>query len=543
MGAESGPGTPQPASARVEVARRPRIPLIWTIPLVAAVIAAFLAWHTWSQMGPTITITFETASGLEEGKTKIKYRDVALGVVKTVQLTRDLSHVVVSAQMDKEAEHHLTDGTQFWIENARVTAAGVSGLSTLVSGAYIGMLPGSGQRTREFVGLQTPPVLTMNVPGRRYSLKADTLGSISSGSPVIFRGIQVGQVLGHELDQNGRGVTIFVFVQAPYDALVHPRTHFWNASGIEASLGAGGVKIRTEGLVAVLIGGIAFDSPPGTEGVAEASPEGAVFPLYDTYDAIQEGQLTERIPFLARFQGSVEGLHPGAPVLMRGLQLGIVKSVQLEIDLDTSEITIPVVLEIQPQRAQLLGSGAASPERERAARMVARGLRAQLKSGNLLTGALEVSLDFFPDAPPAELTWEDGLPVIPTVPSDVQQLKADATKFMQSLAKAPIGELVADLRNGVQNLDRLLASKKIQEGVPDLVDNLNVTLVSARATLDRTEALIGTAGDAIGPDSTLRYELGRMIEELTRAARSLRTLADFLERDPNALIFGREKTP
>jgi paraquat-inducible protein B len=526
----------------VVFAQKPRIPIVWAIPIVAALVAAFLAWNTWSQLGPTITITFDAASGLEEGKTQVKYRDVSLGVVKTVTLSPDLSHVVVTAQMDKEATDHLTDGTKFWVESARLDASGVSGLSTLVSGVYVGMLPGPGKPTRTFDGQANPPVLTMNVPGRTYHLRADSLGSLAAGSPLYFRGLQVGEVLGYSLDPDDRGVTIFAFVRAPHDALIRPETHFWNASGIDVSLSASGIKVRTEGLVSVLLGGIAFDLPDGAKS-GEPSPEGAIFPLFSSFQAISEGQYTERIPFVARFDGSVEGLAPGAPVLMRGLQLGVVKSVNLEIDLDTNEVEIPVIFEIQPQRAILRGNYSESPQRERAAAMVAHGLRAQLQSGNLLTGSLQIGLDFFPDAPKTELTFENGLPVIPTVPSDIQELKQEATKFVQNLAKAPIGQLVTDLRNGVQSLDRVLASKKVQDGVPELVQNANAALVAARGTLERADTMIHNAGDVIGPDSALRYDLARMIEELTRTARSLSTLADFLERDPNALIFGKEKAP
>jgi paraquat-inducible protein B len=542
MDIDAGNGSGPPGSPRIVVARRPRVPLVWTIPIVAALVAAFLAWQTWSQMGPTITIVFEHASGLEEGKTPIKYRDVSLGVVKTVRLSPDLSHVIVTAQMDEDAEDHLTEGTKFWIESARLSASGVSGLSTLVSGVYVGMLPGPGKAARRFDGQANPPVLTMNVPGRTFHLHADRLGSLSAGTSLYYRGIAVGEVLGYDLDASGRGVTIFAFVRAPHDTWVKPETHFWNASGIDVSLGASGVKVRTEGLVSVLLGGIAFDTPDSAAS-AIPSPAGASFPLFDSHEAIAEGQYTERIPFLARFEGSVEGLLPGAPVLMRGLQIGVVKSVSLEIDLDTSEVEIPVVFEIQPQRASLRGKLSESPGRERAAAMVKHGLRAQLQSGNLLTGSLLIGLEFFPDAPKAELVFEGELPVIPTVPSDIQELKQEATKFVQNLAKAPIGQLVTDLRNGVQTIDRLLASKKVQEGVPEMVDNVNATLAAARGALEKAEVLIGDAGDAIGPDSALRYELGRMIAELTRTARSLRVLADFLERDPNALIFGKGTAP
>lgn len=542
METDPGAGSGRPDAARTVISRRPRIPLVWSIPIVAALVAAFLGWQAWSQMGPTITIVFDSASGLEEGKTQVKYRDVSLGVVKTVSLSPDLSHVIVTAQMDKEATDHLTEGTKFWVESARLGASGVSGLSTLVSGVYVGMLPGPGAPKREFEGEQTPPVLTTSVPGTRYELRAESLASISSGSPLYYRGFQVGEVLGYNLDSDGDGVTILVFVRAPYDDLVRERTHFWNASGIEASLGASGVKIQTESLVSILLGGIAFDTPAG-ERAGARSPSGTVFPLYRDFDAIQEGEYTTRIPFLVRFDDSVEGLVPGAPVLLRGMQIGLVKSVSLEINLDTTEIQIPVVIDLQPQRAKLLGKLADSPQRERMSHLVAKGLRAQLQSGSLLTGALQVGFDFFPDAPPAVMTWEDGLPVIPTVPSEVQQLKQEASQFVQNLAKAPVAQLVTDLRSTVQNVNRLLSTKEIQDGVPEVVANVNEILVAAKGTLARADTLLGSAGDAIGPDSALRYDLARMIQELTSTARSLRTLADFLERDPNALIFGKEKTP
>jgi len=532
---EPGPGEARGASPGVELKRRPRVPLIWVIPIVAALVAGFLAWRTWSEMGPTITIRFETASGLEEGKTQVRYRDVSLGVIETVALSEDGSHVVATARMDKQATRYLLEGTKFWVESARITAGGVSGLSTLLSGAYVGMLPGPGKPAREYQGQQTPPVLTMDVPGRTFQLTAEKLGSLSGGSPVFFRGIQVGQILGHALQPDGKGVTIFAFVRSPYDALVKSGSHFWNASGIDASFGAKGLRVHTEGLVSILLGGVAFETPPEAEKAAP-SADGARFALFQSYEAIQEGQYTTRIPFLVRFDGSVEGLAAGAPVLMRGLQIGVVRSVRLEIDLATSTVHIPVVIDIEPQRAVLIGAIRESPDRERAAVMVEHGLRAQLKSGNLLTGSLEISLDFFPDAPKATLTWEDGLPVVPTVPSQIQQIEKEIEVFVKKLAKAPVAELVSDLRDAVRNVDRVLASKQVQEGVPELVEKVNGLVTDA-------DGLVATAGNAIGPDSALRHELVRMIEELTRTARSLRTLADFLERDPNALIFGKEGTP
>jgi len=528
------------AAPHVAVSGRPRVPLVWAIPVVAALIALFLAWRTYSTMGPTITITFQSANGLEAGKTPIKYRSVPLGIVKTVTLSDDLSHVIVTAQMDKTAQGHLRAGTTFWIESAQLTASGVTGLSTLVSGVYIGMLPGPGEERREFEGVLTPPVLAMNVPGKTFHLHADRLASIGAAAPIYFRGIQVGEVLGYTLDADGKGVTIFAFVRAPHDDLVRDKTSFWNASGIDVSLAANGLKVRTQSLVSILVGGIAFDTPVDAS-AGEPSQQGALFPLYESFESIEQAQFAERVPFLLRFDGSAGGLAPGSPVVLRGIQIGVVRSVSLEVDVEDVTVQLPVIIEIEPQRVTLIGRRADMTPQQRVAEFVEKGLRARLESGNLLTGSLVVSLDFVKGAPPAKVEYENGYPVIPTVPSEIQQLKEQATAFVQKLAKAPVAELVADLRTTVQDVDRVLGSKKIQEGLPELVQNLNRTLDTARGTLAQAETTLASAGEVLGPDSALRYDLVRLIKELTATARSLRALADFLERDPDALIFGKEK--
>ena len=252
---QTAPEVPQAA-----VGGRRRFSLVWLIPIVAAIAGAWLVYTTFAERGPTITITLQAASGLEPGKTPIKYRDVQLGLVESVMLSDDLQRVVVTARMEKAAEKELRDETQFWIESARITAAGVSGLGTLLSGAYIGMRPGAGKPTRHFVALETPPVYQVDVPGKRLTLHAEKLGSVSPGSPIYFRGIEAGSVLGYHLDENGKDVSIFAFVRAPYDAFVRQDSRFWNASGIDVSLTAAGVNVRTESLQAILGGGIAFDT-------------------------------------------------------------------------------------------------------------------------------------------------------------------------------------------------------------------------------------------------------------------------------------------
>ena len=535
---ESRPSTsPLPKAA---IAKRRGLPLVWLIPLFAAAVGAWLAWTTLSERGPTITLVFDSANGVEEGKTPIKYRDVPLGIVQTVELSEDLTHVVVTARMEKHAAEYLRAGTRFWIESARLTASGVSGLNTLLSGVYIGMLPGPGEPEERFIGLEQPPVLQLSVPGRSYVLRAEELGSIGAGAPIYFRGIRVGEVLGHELDADGKAVTIFIFVRAPHDALVRDRTHFWNASGIDVSIGANGLKLRTESLVTIIEGGIAFDTPLEASAGAPSS-EGAEFRLFASYESIREGEFTERVPFLLHFAGSVAGLEPGAPVVLRGIKIGVVREVRLEIDVSSYTVRIPVVIELEPQRAVVVGGSEARDPRQRIIRFVEKGLRAQLQSGNLLTGSLLVALDFFPKEPAAQVTYEEGYAVIPTVPSEIQELKENATIFVQNLAKAPVAELVADLRETVQDVDRIVASKDVQEGIGPLVESLKQTSDAARATLAQAEGALQSADEMIAPDSPMRYDLARLIKELSEMARAVRTLSEHLERQPQSVIFGKQR--
>jgi len=526
--------SPSAAVPDVVIEQRRGLPLVWLIPVLAAAVAAWLAWSTYSKEGPTITITFESAAGLEVGKTHLKYRDVSLGVVTNVSLSDDLSHVIVTAKIDKSASNQLHEDTLFWIENARVTASGVSGLGTLVSGAYIGVKPGSGKLALHFKGSEQPPVLQVTVPGTRYTLHSDKRGSISANSPIYYRGIQVGEVLGSSLSTDASEVEVFAFVRAPYDAMVKAQTRFWNAGGVDVSLGAQGLKVRTESVVSLLVGGITFDTPSSASNDA-ASPDGADFPLYASFDDIAEAGYTQKVRYLLYFTGSVSGLVPGAPVTFGGMQLGTVQSVELEVDTTTYTVRVPVVIEIQPQRARIVGEDKALPSRERMKRFVERGLRAQLRSANMLTGALLVALDFFPKEPPATLVAEGDNFVLPTVPSTIEQLTQKATVFFDKLADAPVADLIVELRKTVQSTDALIASASLHKGI----DGLAPLLESARKTADSARATLDAAGGMVGDDSAVRHDLVKMLAELTDMARSVKTLTESLERNPNSLIFGK----
>jgi paraquat-inducible protein B len=528
----------------VEVKKRRGISLVWLIPLVAGAIAIWLGYTTLQEKGPTITVVFDNAEGLEAGKTRVKYLNVDVGLVDQVSLSDDLSHIIVTASLDKAMAPHMKEGTQFWIVRPRVGFGGISGLGTLLSGAYVEFDPGGGPPAHEFVGLEEPPPITSRVPGSQYLLRTDHLGSIARGAPVYYHNIVVGQVLGYELADNKQDLTVKVFVDAPHDQLVRPDSRFWNAGGVSVSLGADGVDVSMESLEALLAGGIAFDTPD-IDKPGEAAAADTAFTLFASLREVTQAGYTEKIPYLVEFDGSVRGLRAGAPVEFRGIQIGSVTDVRLELDPAQDLVRIPVTIEIEPQRIDL--ERGAYPQRYALMEaLVERGLRAQLKSGNLLTGELLVDLDFHPNSPPAKLDRSGAYPAIPAVPAQLEALEASVTTVLDKLAALPLPALVDDLRRTIQGIDALVASPDVQSAVAALNQSA-VRLEALLGTLDQrvgplfvqAQSTLAAADGLVGANAPLRYDLNALLKELTGAARSIRVFADYLERHPDALLRGK----
>jgi paraquat-inducible protein B len=541
----------------VAVAPRRGISIVWLIPLVAGLIALWLGYTTIMEQGPTVTITFKTGEGLEVGKTKVKYRDVEVGLVEDVEITEGGGDIIVTASLDKRAEPNLTEGTRFWVVRPRLGVGGVSGLGTLVSGSYIEIEPGTGAPTRTFTGLEVPPVVPAYEEGRRFMLRAESLGSLNPGSPIYYRGIDVGEVLGHELAGEGRGIEIHIFIKEPHYQLVRANSRFWNASGIEVSVGADGFTVSTTSVQALLAGGVAFDAPPSATSV-EAAAEGTSFKLFKDLASVSEATYTEKTPYVAYFDSSVRGLHVGAPVEFRGIRVGSVTDVALEIDRTTMNVRIPVTFQIELQRVNLLDVTGPTLTEEREpyevmTRLVDQGVRAQLKSGSLLTGQLVVALDFHPDAPQAELRTKGRYPEIPTVPTDLEEIAQSVEQVLAKVGALPLEELVTDLRNTIQDADRLIASPEVLQTIvtmkqtltdlQDLVHNVDgkvgPLLASMKETSEAAKTTLVSADGFIGERSEIRYDLSLLMQELTEAARSIRFLTDYLEQHPEALIRGK----
>ncbi len=515
---------------------RRRIQLVWIIPIIAALAGAWIAITTILAQGPSVTITFRTAEGMEAGKTKIRYKDVEIGVVDHVSLMRDGQGVIAEAQFNKDATNLLVDDTRFWVVKPRVSASSVTGLGTLFSGSYIGVDVGHSSRPRRhFKGLEVVPIVTSDVPGTQFTLHSDGIGSLGIGSPIYYRRIEAGQVVSFALDPDGAGVTLQVFINAPYDQYVTTNTRFWHASGVDISVSATGVKVDTASLAAIIAGGIAFQSPPNLPPAAPAPPEIA-FPLQaNRADAMRRID-TEVQSYELFFDESLRGLDPGAPVDFNGILLGQVKSVDLDFDPKTQRFRFPVDIELYPERlrSKVRNDEPRQPptlaeQRALIDSLVAQGLRAQLRTGNLLTGQLYIALDFFPHAAKAAPDWKQTPPRLPTTQGTFGELQAMLGTLTAKLDRVPIDRIATELEGTLADTRKLVnrLNTDVAPAAKDVMDNASQTLRTAQATL--------------ATDAPLQSDLRQTLQELTRTMASLHNLLDYLQRHPESLIRGKGK--
>ncbi len=534
---------------RPDIKKRRSISIVWIVPVVAILIGAWLVFKAVTEKGPTIYITFRTAEGLVAGKTKVRFKDVEVGTVKAIIIPDDLTHVRLTVEMVKGARPFLKEGAQFWVVRARVAAGQVSGLGTLFSGAYIGMEPSTeGEPKREFEGLEVPPVVTADQDGFQFSLTANRLGSLNYGSPIYYRQIQAGQVVGYTLDPAGKSVTVKIFINAPYHNHVRTNTRFWETSGIQVNMSASGVQVDTESFVSMMIGGIAF-GVPGHEQPAAKAPENTRFLLFDDFVTAAQRQYTIKSRGIMFFSDSVRGLEVGAPVEFQGIKIGEVIDIDLQFDPEKVEFQIPVTVEIEPERIGFVVRDKAE-EVALDQKLLDKGLRAQLKTGSLLTGKLFIDLDFYPDAEPVTLKSIDGQIVIPTIPTTIEAITASLNRFMKRLDELPLETIGRDLQETIEGLDRIVNSpelrnslvsiEKILAEVRQLSANANTqTMPRINAMLDRLDRILVEMNGAISADAPLRHDLRATLQELAGAGRALRELAEFLDRHPEALIRGK----
>ena len=526
--------------ATLQTPRHFRLPLVWIIPIVAALIGGWLAVKAILERGPTVTITFLTAQGLEAGKTKIKYKDVDIGQIRTVTVSDDDTHVIATAEFTKAAGKYLVKDTRFWVVRPRVGAGGVSGLGTLFSGAYIGLDVGKSKESQHaFTGLEVPPIITSEVPGRQFILHGDNIGSLDVGSPIYFRHIQVGQVVAFDLDADGRGVTLKTFINSPYEKYVTRDTRFWHASGVDMTLDANGVRVETESLATIIAGGIAFAPGPDSRDDAPAAADARFTLAADRVQAMKTPD-TQRRAFVMYFDDSLRGLSPGAPVDFNGLIVGEVTSIDVEYDATAKRIRFPVTIDVFPDRLlsrqhKGVPRFQSSPHLVVLDALVRRGYRGQLRTGNLVTGQLYIAFDHFSNVAPATVDQSRTPPVIPTTQGSLAQLQLTLERITNKLEKLPLNEMLGDARQALQTLNRTLDStdQLVKKLNGEVAPDVQAVLVDARKTLDATRQTLAS-------DSPQLVEVRQALSELARAAEAVRVLAETLERNPESLIRGKK---
>lgn len=531
-----------PETDEVQARIRPRrwFVWVWIVPIVAAGLVIWLGWRSLADRGPMITIAFKVAEGLQAGQTKIQHRDVDVGTVQSVELTSDMSRVIVHARMTRQATAYLNEKTRFYIVAPHVGIGGISGLSTIVSGSYIEMYPGKdGDPKRDFVALEEPPILSPDIPGRSFTLEAPDLGSLSRGSPISYNGVSVGEVEGYTLAPDGTHVTVTAFIRAPWDDLVHPETRFWNAGGVDLTAGAQGIRVRATSWQQLLSGGVAFETPLSVL-AAQPSAEGADFRLYDNRQHALRTPRGPEVVYVADFEGNQRGVQPGISVELAGNEVGEVQEAHLKYDDHHHKLLTQVTFAIDSERMNIenlkkpAGGDPRAAVRDSLETLVAHGLRAQVVSVSFLTGQKTVALDMTPNAPPAQIvTVGQNLQFPTTASGDLTEVLQSLRSVLQNVDRATsgpqLGHALQELDQTLTHLDKL--TQAVEPDITSLIKSLRDTADAAQGTLATVQTMLGSSSNT---------DLPKLMRELSDAARSVRVLADYLDRHPESLLRGRK---
>jgi len=583
--AEQPPALPAPRVVRKNALR---LSLVWLVPIVALVLGAGLVVQRLLSVGPSVAIDFRTAEGLEAGKTEVRYKEVVVGRVEAVMLKPDRQRVRVQVRLERSAAGLAVDDSAFWVVRPRIGTAGISGLGTLLSGAYIAVDAGTSDTSRsEFTGLEAPPFVLRGEPGSSFVLRADDLGSLDVGSPVLYRRTRVGRVVGYNLDAVKDELQVKIFIDSPYERLVTQVSRFWNVSGIDVTLNASGLKLNTQSLATVIAGGVAFerapDAPlPAAGGRDAPAPPGTRFQLFNDQRAALAPPDGAPLPVRMVFNQSIRGLAVGAPIDFLGVEIGSVRAIELQYDTPRQRFPVVVLADIYPLRVGAVrntllatlpkgvdGGGEGSNADARALQLLVKnGLRAQLRTGNLITNQLYVAFDFIPPvagggASAAAGPRQPGVALagalvagaveVPTVAGTLSELQPQIADIVAKLSKVPfdtigrdvqgvlgqaeraIGQLTPEAQQALAEVKRTLQS--VQTTLNGVQGSLQSTLGAAQGSLQRLDR------NLLDENAPVQRNLEQTMLELQRAAQSLRVLTDYLQRHPESVIRGKPADP
>lgn len=556
--------------------RKIRFSLVWVIPILVGILAIYLGWKAFWNTGPTVTISFETADGIVSGQTQIKNKSVVLGTVKNVSLSKDMSHVDVQVALSRTAAPLITNHARFWIVRPRLNGASISGLETLISGAYIAFDSGdykTGVKQKYFVGLESPPGVRSNQPGTTYILKTKNLGSLGIGAPIFYRDMVAGEVLDYQLPPDGIGdIALRIFLKKPFDQYVHANSSFWNVSGIQVGFGATGLDVKLQSIQALMSGGIAYGTLSDTllhtaktpvanltDNLHKILPPNTQFQLYADKDEAENAVYRDSVPLITYVTSSVKGLAKGSRVTLFGLQIGTVQDVSLQIDRKANKTRVKIAMDIQPERVFAFRKDYDSKTLALITRsLIANGLSASVSSDNFLFGSSLVSLNFVKVNKPVVPIEENGFLVIPNQAGGMDNIMTSVSTVASKIAAMPLDRIGENLNNLLKHTDHSVNSpditktlkamrvsmqnlsdmtKKLNKGATPLLKQLPVM---SRQLNDMLRNMNGVL-DSYGGDTDFHRDLQGMVVQLSEAARSLKFLSDFLTQHPSALIVGRHK--
>lgn len=509
-------------------------------PIVTALIGAWILFYHYSHQGPVVTLITTNAEGIEGGKTTIKSRSVDVGVVESATLTDDLTHVEITARLNAGMEKLLHGDSVFWVVKPQVGREGISGLGTLLSGAYIELQPGKkGAQPEQYQLLDSPPLAPPDAKGIRVTLDSKKAGQLSPGDPVLFRGYRVGSVETSTFDTQKRTISYQLFINAPNNRLVTGNVRFWKDSGIAVDLTSAGMRVEMGSLSTLFGGGVSFDVP---EGMDQGQPvaQKTAFKLYDDQKSIQDSLYTDHIDYLMFFKDSVRGLQPGAPVEFRGIRLGTVGKVPffapgMRQMLD-DDFRIPVLIRIEPER--LINQIGDTPDiAQHIEGLMKRGLRGSLKTGNLVTGALYVDMDFFPKEPPVkEIREFSGYKIIPTVSSGLAQIQQRLMETLDKINNLPLNPMIQQATN------TLSESQATMRRLQTTLDNLNKLTASQSMQqlpqdMQKTLRELNRSMQGFQPGSAAYNKMVADMQRLDQVLRELQPVLKTLNTKSNALVF------
>jgi paraquat-inducible protein B len=533
-------------------------PWIWLVPAAAIFFAGWLVVRYGFFGGGDITVRFADARGLDR-YSPVRFRGAKVGTVQKITIDQNLKQVVVRISLDASMNHALKKNTRFWIVEPGIEGGGLGGL---LSGTFVGISPGEGDDARDFVGQEYAPVLSPAESGKTLILEAHGLGSIAVGSPVLFQGMRVGQILGAEYNEK-LGITfVHAFIVNRFAGDVRQSTRFWRAGGLSFSLSGGGVKMGGASLASLLVSPVSFYTPevlPGPE-----VKDGTHFELYDSEGAAVAAADGPHMTYLTYFAGPVRGLTPGTPVQMKGVEVGHVREVRLRYLPASAMLETPVTLEIDPRKLEFAVTESTTREELRARmndamqKLVLKGMRATLATSLVLPGASAVSLENVAAPGSGHLIVTSDPPIIPAASSGngFEGALASLNGLAARINNLPIEEIAGHIRSTAQKIDSMMHDPLLDQSLQRLNtslgniekvtattrDNIGPIVESLRSTAASADAAAKRAEQLMGSSARQNYDLGTLIKELTRAAESVRALASYIEENPDALLKGRGKS-